>query len=93
MKSSRELKMALFDASKMRSSESTTNFMMMLPPGEFNLPVGEIRLNHENAKLVSDSARKLGITPEEFVNNLIQVDLNIAREFNGLRKEIKDLIK
>jgi hypothetical protein len=40
-----------------------------------------------------NSARKLGISPDEFINNLIQVDLGIAKKFSNLSQEIQDLIK
>jgi hypothetical protein len=88
MKTSRELKMALFDANKEKFSVSEDGYV-----GFIQMPQSTINLNMENAKLVMNSARKLGISPDEFINNLIQVDLGIAKKFSNLSQEIQDLIK
>ena len=93
MKSSRELKIAMYDALK-EFEKGSKSIGIVHALRETVVPVGyKIFLNPKNAILVTEAAKRVGLTTDEFVNQLIISDLNVAREFSNLRKEIKDLIE
>jgi O-phosphoseryl-tRNA(Cys) synthetase len=85
----REMKLALSDAEKYLLEKKRSNVDVK---GLVNVSVAPIHLNKLNAELVKIASQRLKVTPDEFVNQLILKDLEVAKEFCRLSDEIKDLI-
>ena len=84
-----EMNEALYKASKVKEENAMPDGVM----GFVMLPISTISLNKRNAEIISNSARNMGITPDQLVNKIIETDVYTAERFHKLDKEFKELLK